>query len=120
MYLAHCLCSNDMLYAAAYRGTSATSPVHTIALLNEGLIMYCCRIEKGAELAAEIRAELVEGRKKLRELADAEKESRKRKRAAALALATVSSTWRSMARQLTRGCIALLVGLVDALSNELL
>lgn len=53
--------------------------------------MNSCRIERGAELAAEIRAELVEGRKKLKELQEAEKESRRRKRAAALALATVSA-----------------------------
>jgi hypothetical protein len=49
-----------------------------------------CRIDEAAERAAAVRAELQEGRKKLRELVDAEKESRKRKRAAALALATVS------------------------------
>jgi hypothetical protein len=50
-----------------------------------------CRIDEAAERAAAVRAELAEGRKKLRELVDAEKESRKRKRAAALALATVSA-----------------------------
>jgi hypothetical protein len=49
-----------------------------------------CRIDEAAERAAAVRAELQEGRKKLRELVDAEKESRKRKCAAALALATVS------------------------------
>jgi hypothetical protein len=46
-------------------------------------------LETAAEVAAGVRADLAEGRKKLRELADAEKESRKLKRAAMLALATV-------------------------------
>lgn len=53
------------------------------------MLGVACRIEEAAERAAAVRAELHEGRKKLRELVDAEKESRKRKRAAALALATV-------------------------------
>jgi hypothetical protein len=55
------------------------------------LRVCACRIDEAAERAAAVRAELQEGRKKLRELVDAEKESRKRKRAAALALATVSA-----------------------------
>lgn len=50
------------------------------------------RIDEAAELAADVRTELAESRKKLRELADAEKEGRKRKKAAALALATVSGS----------------------------
>lgn len=69
-------------------------------------MLICFRIEKGAEVAAEIRLELVEGRKKLRELADAEKESRKRKRAAALALATVSCAFGQMTHAaLSQNCL---------------
>jgi hypothetical protein len=48
-----------------------------------------CRIDEAAEVAASVRTDLADARKRLRELADAEKESRKKKRAAALALATV-------------------------------
>jgi hypothetical protein len=53
-------------------------------------VFISCRIDEAAERAAAVRAELQEGRRKLRELVDAEKESRKRKRIAAMALATVS------------------------------
>lgn len=48
------------------------------------------RLADAADVAANLRADMAEDRKRLRELAEAEREDRKRKRAEALAVATVS------------------------------
>eukprot|EP00775_Hariotina_reticulata_P007967 gene7967-8165_t len=98
------LASREAAIAALFlRDSEAAclSPAQHLALLTQllddcldtSLIrdMLAHRIDEAAEVAAGVKAELADARKRLRELADAEKESRKKKRAAALALATAAA-----------------------------